>query len=69
MLFFIGAMIAAPDAAPSRDLQKPQAEKKICRKVETTSSRMTKRVCRTETEWTVEDKSATAADLKRLGAR
>jgi hypothetical protein len=68
------AALAAVQAAPAT-AQAPAAaaevkEEKICRKVETSSSRMTKRTCKTASEWAKDDKSgANAADLKRLGGR
>jgi invasion protein IalB len=71
-LLFVAALAANPEAAPapaSTAVEKPQAEKKTCRKVESTSSRMAKRVCKTETDWAAHDRSANAADLKRMGAR
>jgi hypothetical protein len=62
-------LVAAPEAASVPVADKSETEKKVCRKVESTSSRMAKRVCKTESDWAVADKSANAADLKRMGAR
>jgi hypothetical protein len=70
MFTLLAAMlVAAPVAAPVPVAAKSETEKKVCRKVESTSSRMAKRVCKTESDWVIADKSANAADLKRMGAR
>lgn len=59
---------AATPAAPAAPQEK--AEKKICR-VDTTesASRLRKRVCMTQTEWSRKEAGVTANDLKNVGAR
>ena len=62
------AQAPAPAAAPAT--AEPAKEKKVCRKVEFTSSRMARRTCKTESEWAKDASTgANAADLQRMGAR
>jgi hypothetical protein len=50
--------------------QKPRAERKICKTEEGhTGSRMSKRVCLTQTEWDRRDAGVNVGDLKTIGAR
>lgn len=54
-LLSIAAMLAAAPAAATAgekpDGDKPAAEKKICRKQQSTGSIMARRVCHTKAEW------------------
>ncbi len=75
ILLFASAIlsVANPASATAATSPAPAAaeakQKKVCRRTESSSSRMTKRVCRTESEWRTEDNGRNAADLKRMGAR
>ena len=64
-LFLFGAaLLGAPDAVPAESADKPKAEKKVCRRVETVGSRMSKRVCTTEAQPSESRQSSTSADPK-----
>jgi hypothetical protein len=74
IVLFASVLLSSADPASAASVSPAPAatetkQKKICRRTESSSSRMTKRVCRTETEWRTEDSGRNAADLKRMGAR
>ena len=55
LLAFLALAVAAPaiavEASPNPGQQKPKKEPKICKKIEQTSSRMPKSICKTAAEW------------------
>ncbi len=63
-------LAAEPAAAPAPATQTPAApakERKICRKVDLSNSRMGRRECKTEAEWEAADRqSAGEVDLKQV---
>jgi predicted secreted protein len=77
MTVLLAALLFAADptaaqAAPPAPAQavKPKDEKKICKVDKSyTGSRMTRRLCLTETEWARHDSGVNAGDLKTMGAR
>lgn len=76
MTMLIAALLFASDPAaavqqqPAPAVAPKVAEQKICR-VETndSSSRLRKRVCKTQTEWDRESTGVSVNDLKNIGAR
>ena len=75
---FLGALLLtqAPDPHAGHSMPAPaaepakKAEKKICKPdYTTTSSRMRKKLCLTETEWAQKTQGKNAGDLKTIGGR
>jgi hypothetical protein len=60
---------AAPAQQPDQAAAPKLKAKKVCRKVESTSSRVTKRVCTTDPDYDRQQEGVDAADLRRMGAR
>ena len=75
--FLISLMISGSAAVAQNTAQtapapaaKPVKEKKICRSVDSSVSRMTKRVCRTVQEWDdSRQEGVSQADLQRMGTK
>ena len=63
------AQDAAPAPAAAPAAAKPEKEKKICRREETTGSVMLTRVCHTKDEWVAIDKANQAAADQFSAAR
>jgi hypothetical protein len=60
LTFGLALLLAASDAPkPSSPAAVPEKPKKICRNVERTGTRMSKRKCLTADEWAVEDRGDT----------
>jgi hypothetical protein len=72
-VLLVTLLMAAADPAPATQAapeQKPRAERKICKTEEGhTGSRMSKRVCLTQTEWDRRESGVNVGDLKTMGAR
>jgi hypothetical protein len=73
-VLLVTLLMAAADPAPAAQTaapeQKPRAERKICKTEEGhTGSRMSKRVCLTQTEWDRREAGVNVGDLKTMGAR
>ena len=69
MRFFVlasacAAIVAAPAYAEEKKADDP--EKKVCKSEASSTSRMTKKICRTRAEWkAMQDESAKAAEKTR----
>ncbi len=69
-LMFALMLVADPAATAAAEAPKPEKAKKICRdNLETTGSRMKKKICLTEAEWAKRDAGKGAGDLKTIGGR
>ena len=74
-LMFALMLVAEPAAATTEapkvaEIQKPEKAKKVCRDdLETTGSRMKKKICLTEAEWAKRDAGKSVGDLKTIGGR
>lgn len=74
-LMFALMLVADPGAtataAPAAtEAQKPAKAKKVCRDdLETTGTRMRKKICLTEAEWAKRDAGKSVGDLKTIGGR
>ncbi len=58
--------VAQPtDSAPAPTATKPAKEKKICRALDDSTSRLPKRVCRTAQQWEGNKRGTSGDDVKR----
>jgi len=68
-------LIADPQSAPAtgetvEEVKKPGKAKKVCREdTSLTGTRMRKKICLSEAEWSKRDKGRSAGDLRTIGAR
>jgi len=60
--------VPVPTATPAEAAPKAKV-KKVCRKIENSNSRMSKRVCTTDPDYDKQQEGVNAADLQRMGGR
>lgn len=66
VLVMLAAGLAAPALAADKDAAPAKKERLICKRDDTTGSRMAKQVCKTAAQWTAAEASETDGRLETL---